>query len=98
MLDVHHRWNASYKPLVIGFILSLLLTVGAYIMTLYHVLTGWLLVVVLSGLALIQALTQLILFLHLGIEPKPRWNLMMFFFMVLVIIVVIGGSLLVIYK
>lgn len=53
-----------------------------------HVLTGW-----VVGLAIIQALVQVVCYFHLGFEGKPHWNLIMFLFTILVIIVVVGGSL-----
>lgn len=92
-IDRHHGWYVSYKPLMIGFVLSIMLTVAAFrIVTRYH-LSSSLLTATLFSLGAVQAIIQLIFFLHLGIESKPHWNLITFLFMVLVIIVVIGGSL-----
>jgi len=34
----------------------------------------------------------LIFFLHLGIESKPRWNLLVFYFMVVVLAILLYGS------
>jgi cytochrome o ubiquinol oxidase operon protein cyoD len=47
----------------------------------------------LAGLAVGQLLVQLGLFLHMGSEPKPRWNLMATLFSLMVVIIVVGGSL-----
>ena len=93
MLDRHHGWNTSFKPLAIGFTLSVLLTVSAYrIVTRYH-LTHTHLIVTLFALCLVQALIQFIFFLHVGLESKPRWNVITLLFAVLVIVIVIGGSM-----
>ena len=93
MIDPHHGWNVSYKPQFVGFTFSLILMLSAYrIVTYYHLTNHWL-VFTIFALALIQAVIQLIFFLHLGLESKPRWNLITFLFMVLVIVVIIGGSL-----
>lgn len=43
--------------------------------------------------ALLQLLIQLFLFLHLGDEKGPRWNVYSFLFMTLVVIIVVAGSL-----
>ncbi len=93
MIDQHHGWYKSYKPLAIGYTLSLLLVVAAYrFLTRYH-LTHTHLVVTLFAFCIIQAIIQLVFFLHLGIESKPRWNLMTFLFAVIVIVIVVGGSM-----
>ena len=94
MIDRHHGWNVSFKPLVIGLILSLIFSVAAYrIVTHYH-LPHDVLTFTIVGLGTLQAIIQLVFFLHLGLESdRPRWNLMMFLFGVLVMFLVIGGSL-----
>jgi len=92
--------NATLKSYVAGFGLSILLTLGAYFLANAHVQSGhlWpsshqLLVAWLVGLALVQFVVQLIFFLHLGRETKPRWNLLVFGFMGLVVAILVFGSL-----
>jgi cytochrome o ubiquinol oxidase operon protein cyoD len=93
MIDQHHGWNASLKPSIIGFILSLILIVAGYrFVTLEH-LSGWPLTLTIFGFGTVQALVQLVFFLHLGMESKPHWNTIGFVFMAIVMVVVIGGSL-----
>ena len=93
MIDRHHGWNKSYKPLTLGYILSLLLTFASYrIVTKLH-LTSTELTLTVFGFAILQGLIQLVFFLHLGVESKPYWNLITFLFMVLIIVIVVGGSL-----
>lgn len=92
MLDNTHPWNQSFKPLIWGFILSLLLTIASYLLAGSFFLRSPLKFVILS-LGFFQALIQIFLYLQLGNERKPRWNLMMFLFTVLVCIILIGGSL-----
>jgi cytochrome o ubiquinol oxidase subunit IV len=93
MIDTHHGWNFSHKPQYIGFVMSVLLTVAIYRITINHELRDSLLTWTIVGFAFLQALIQLIFFLHLGLESKPRWSLITFFFTILVILIVIGGSL-----
>jgi cytochrome o ubiquinol oxidase operon protein cyoD len=97
-MDIQHQWKTSLIPLVFGFLLSIALTLTAYFIVVEHFFSGTLLLFLILGLGCVQALVQLVSFLHLGIESKPRWNLMIFLFMVLVIIVVIGGSLWIMYN
>lgn len=93
MIDAHHGWNVSFKPLVLGFIFSFILVLSSYRIVAHYHLSCGMLTFTLVGLAVLQALIQLIFFLHLGLESKPRWNLMMFFFTLLLMVILVGGSL-----
>lgn len=93
MIDKYHSWNISYKPPVIGFILSLVLLVAAYRFEVHHHLQGSALIFAIFGFAILQALIQFVFFLFLGLESKPRENTIIFLFMVLVIIIIVGGSI-----
>ncbi len=97
MIDSHHGWNFNVKPLIIGFLLSLVLTLAAYYTVVFHAVSGKALQCLIMGLGGVQALIQLVLFLHLGMESKPRWTVTSFLFMVLVILIVVGGSLWIMY-
>ena len=84
---------------VIGFLLSLLLTLAAYILVYRHVhslhyeYSHAFLRMSIASLAIAQLLVQLIFFLHLGRESKPRWNLLVFGFALSVVVIVVFGSL-----
>lgn len=85
----------NVKNLVIGFILSLMLTIAAYLAVTNagDGLSNRTLICMIVGLALTQLLVQLLFFLHLGREEKPRLNLIVFAFMLVVVGIVAGGSL-----
>lgn len=93
MIDPSHEWNVNFKPVVIGFLVSIFLILSVFFLTIKTDIRGGALLVVVLGLGIVQAAIQLVFFFHLGLEPKPRWNLMTFFFMVMVIILIIGGSM-----
>lgn len=93
MIDKNHGWNASFKPLFLGFILSLVLVVAMYRIADRTHLTGDLFTITIFGLAIGQALLQLFFFMHVGMETKPHWVSITFIFTVLVIFIVIGGSI-----
>lgn len=97
MMDVTHRWNRSFKPLIAGLIISLVLIFAAWLPVSTQAFSHWILTPVVIVLGFFQMLLQCFLFLNLGIESKPRWNTMMFFFMSLVVIIVIGGSMWIMY-
>ena len=51
----------------------------------------------LVALAVAQLFVQLICFLHLDEEGKPRWNFITFLFTAFVVIVLVGGSIWIMY-
>ncbi len=85
--------HVTVKTYVIGFILSLLLTFSAYLFVLKNVFASALIFYSIIGFGTLQAFIQLIAFLHLGKEAKPRWNLLIFLFMLLVTAIIVTGSL-----
>lgn len=89
----HEPEHATYKSYSVGFILCVLLTLAAYFAVDQHLLSGMALIAAIFGLGLVQALVQLILFLHLDKEEGPRWNLMIFFCMFSVLLIIVIGTL-----
>lgn len=98
MIDMHHGWNTKVWPVLIGFILSLLCTVLAYLLVRQGFFNSMTRVALVIGLGFVQTCAQLVFFFHLGAEEKPRWNIMMFGFMLLVVFLVIGGSIWIMYN
>ncbi|HAB98272.1 MAG TPA: cytochrome o ubiquinol oxidase subunit IV [Parachlamydiales bacterium] len=99
-LDKHHfdepPQSVEYgtaRSYALGFFLSALLVLAAYFVTSERLLSGLALGLVVSALGLAQAILQLVLFLNLFREAKPRWNILVFFFMVLVVLILVLGSL-----
>jgi len=96
--SVKEHGHGTIKNYVIGFILSIILTMIAYFIVAERLLNNFVLDVTISIIALAQVLCQLLFFLHLGDEPKPRWNLHAFFFMLLVVVIIVGGTLWIMYN
>lgn len=88
-----HEHHGSIKSYIIGFLLSIILTLAAYFIVVEHIFENLVLDITISLIALAQVVCQLLFFLHLGNEPKPRWNLLAFYFMVLVVVIIVGGTL-----
>jgi cytochrome o ubiquinol oxidase operon protein cyoD len=76
---------------VIGFILSVSLTLLAYWVVTTGLVTGVITLIIL-GLAGVQLLVQLIFFLHLGREDRPHWNLVFLLSCAGIIMIVVIGS------
>jgi cytochrome o ubiquinol oxidase operon protein cyoD len=89
----HDSSHGSVKSYTIGFILSVLLTLVAYIIAAKQAVSGWSLIYVLLALAIVQLFVQLVFFLHLNGQSKSRWNLVVLTFAAMVVLIVVGGSL-----
>jgi cytochrome o ubiquinol oxidase operon protein cyoD len=89
----HDSAHGSVMSYSVGFGLSLALTLVAYISVTQDIASGWALIFILTGLALVQLLVQLLFFLHLGRESKPRWNFQVMLFAAGVVLIVVFGSL-----
>lgn len=85
--------KVSYGTYTAGYVLSVLWTLLAYVIVAGHILSGTWAIAAVVALAVVQLVTQLIFFLHLGQEGKPRWNLAAFLFTVLTVFVIVAGSL-----
>lgn len=93
LISQHDNDHGNLRLYVTGFVLSISLTLAAYLMVVNQTLSKWQLVFAIATLAFIQFLVQLVFFLHLGRELKPRWKLGVFLFMVLIVLIVVIGSL-----
>lgn len=87
--------NQSYgiRAYVTGFILSVALTLTAYFFVVEEKFAAKTLLISIAGLAVVQLIVQLVFFLHLGRESKPRFNLLMLIFAAGVVFIVVFGSL-----
>ena len=89
----HEAGHGSLRSYLVGFVLSLALTLTAYFLVVDHVLSGAALLAAILVLAITQLVVQLIFFLHLARESHPRWNLTVFGFMLVVLVILVFGSL-----
>ena len=91
--ETKKEWHGTLTSYIIGFVISLLLTCISFYLVATRALTDKVLIYTIIGLALAQALFQLLFFLHVGQEAKPRWETIIFYFTVLVILIIALGSL-----
>ena len=81
---MNNSHKTTFATHVIGFLLSIILTITAYLFAVNHItsfhelFSHEFLIAIFMGLAFVQLLVQLLFFLHLGQESKPRWNLVFF--------------------
>lgn len=83
----------TYLPYIIGFVVSLLLTIQAYVLVVNELLEGGALLFGIGILAMVQVFVQLIFFLHMSEEHRPRWRSMTLWFMLLVAFIIVAGSI-----
>jgi cytochrome o ubiquinol oxidase operon protein cyoD len=88
--------HGSLRSYVIGFILSLIFTLAAFVAVTHHAGAMWVVAAIIV-LAFLQLLTQLIFFLHLARESKPYFNLYILIFFLVGVGIVVGGSLWIMY-
>lgn len=89
----NHEGEYTLRAYTTGFVLSVAITLAAYFSVVNHKFTGNALLYWIAWLALIQFFVQMIFFLHLGRENRPRWKLVVFWFMTLVVGILVVGSL-----
>lgn len=82
----------------VGFGLSLLFTLLAFALAGLHWLHGRLLIAGLLALAVIQFMVQIMFFLHLGHESKPRWRQLLLGLMVFFVLILVIGSVWIMYN
>lgn len=89
----------SKKTYVIGFALSVILTLIAFGLVHTHLAhhhefpSDNFVVVSLLSLAVVQLFVQMVFFLHIRRGDKPRWNVWAFAFAVTVVMILVIGSM-----
>lgn len=85
--------QGDFQSYIVGLGVSIVLMLGAYFVVVKSLFSFPVAVGVLVGLGLISAVTQMLLFMHLGGEERPHWNWLVFGFMVVILCVIVIGSL-----
>ncbi|MFE6078599.1 cytochrome o ubiquinol oxidase subunit IV [Paenibacillus sp. NPDC057886] len=88
-----HEQHGSLKSYVIGFILSIVLTIIPLVVVLNDMMgrTGTVAVVLVT--AAFQFVVQLFFFMHIRETEKPRWNVMALIFGLLMMLTIVIGSI-----
>jgi cytochrome o ubiquinol oxidase operon protein cyoD len=88
-----HESPARVISYIVGFVLSVVSTLLAYLLVVNHVWPMSMLIIIIAVLAVVQLVVQLIFFLHLGDEKGPRWKLVTIVFAIIVVGILVVGSL-----
>ncbi|WP_114238498.1 cytochrome o ubiquinol oxidase subunit IV [Dyella sp. C9] len=96
--DAAHADHGSAKSYLVGFALSVLLTLASFGVVMSGMVPHELMMpgIVLFGVA--QLVVQLVCFLHMGTSPSQRSNLAIMLFTLLILAIVVVGSLWVLHN
>jgi cytochrome o ubiquinol oxidase operon protein cyoD len=88
----HADNHGSVKSYLVGFVLSVILTVIPFGLVMQGNLTRGATLVTIFVFAIVQVLVHLKYFLHLDFSTEGRWNSLSFIFTAMVIVMLVGLS------
>jgi cytochrome o ubiquinol oxidase subunit IV len=91
--DTEIAHEGSVKEYLVGFFLSVLLTVIPFALVTMQTLPVLYLMLIIGGCAVGQLMVQAIFFLHLDLSDKYIWNTISFGFIVITVLILTIGSL-----
>ena len=97
-IDPAPEKHGTLAQYTVGFVLSVVATLIPYWLVVESVVTGGALIVLLFAFAVAQLFIQLLFFLHLGSELRPRWKLIALLFAILIVLIVVIGSIWIMYN
>ncbi|MDP4098037.1 cytochrome o ubiquinol oxidase subunit IV [Paenibacillus sp. P96] len=88
-----HEDHGSVKSYVIGFILSIVLTIIPLVVVLNDMMgrTGTMVIILIT--AVLQFVVQLFFFMHIREGKGPRWNVMTLILGIVILLTIVGGSI-----
>lgn len=92
-MNLKEQISAKTKPYWIGFVLSILCTVFAYLLTYQDPSRQTYYMVIVAILGLLQCFFQMHYFFQIGQSEDKEINLWMFFLMIFVAVAIILGSI-----
>ncbi|MBD0383062.1 cytochrome o ubiquinol oxidase subunit IV [Paenibacillus sedimenti] len=88
-----HVSHGSLKSYIIGFVLSIVLTIIPLVVVMNHMLgkIGTLILILL--MAVLQFVVQLFFFMHVKEGENARWNIMALIFGLVILVTIVAGSI-----
>ncbi|GAA4719781.1 cytochrome o ubiquinol oxidase subunit IV [Brevibacillus fulvus] len=88
-----HEAHGSVKAYVIGFLLSIVLTIIPLLLVLNHMLSkGWLVFAIML-MAVLQFIIQLVFFMHIREGEGPKYNVMALILGIVIVFTIVAGSM-----
>ncbi|MDD3265688.1 MAG: cytochrome o ubiquinol oxidase subunit IV [Burkholderiales bacterium] len=89
----HDSSHGSVKSYIVGFILSIILTVIPYYLVVHHAMDFDNLVLTVMAIAVLQLLVQVVYFLHLSFKGEEYSKTLSFIFTILVVLILVIGTI-----
>ncbi|WP_282937033.1 cytochrome o ubiquinol oxidase subunit IV [Paenibacillus sp. RC67] len=91
--DTHSGSHGSLKSYVIGFFLSIVLTIIPLVVILNHMFSEGARIVIILAMAILQFAVQLVFFMHLKEGENARWNMMALTLGLIILLTIVAGSI-----
>ncbi|GEB30479.1 MULTISPECIES: cytochrome o ubiquinol oxidase subunit IV [Brevibacillus] len=88
-----HQDHGSLKSYVIGFVLSIVLTIIPLVLVMNQMLEKTALVITILVMAILQFVVQLFFFMHIREGEKPRYNVQTLILGLVIVFTIIAGSI-----
>ncbi|CAM3506559.1 cytochrome o ubiquinol oxidase subunit IV [Paenibacillus lupini] len=88
-----HESHGSLKSYVIGFVLSIVLTILPIVVVMNDMMDKTPTIIFILIMAVLQFVIQLFFFMHLREDKKPRYNVMALIFGLVILVTIIAGSI-----
>jgi len=89
--------QGTFQSYLLGFAACLILTLAAYFVASGHLFSKMNLDLAIAAITALQGCLFLFVYLELGQERKPRWNMTVFLFMIGVAALILVGSIWIMY-
>ena len=96
--EAHLDGHGSLKSYIIGFILSIILTLIPYYIVTTHAMSVTLTYAMVLLFAVLQFIIQVVFFLHVSEGQDSKWNIMALVFTIVVLLILIFGSMWIMYN
>lgn len=89
----HHASHGSMKTYVIGFLLSIVLTIIPLVIVMNGMLDKTAATIVILVMAVLQFAVQLFFFMHVKEGENAHWNMMALILGIVILLTIVAGSI-----
>lgn len=89
----HAESHGSLKSYVIGFILSIVLTIIPLVLVMNPLFSKTGTIIAIMIMAVLQFVIQLFFFMHIREGEKPRWNVQTLVLGLVIVLTIVAGSI-----
>ncbi|UFJ40732.1 cytochrome o ubiquinol oxidase subunit IV [Brevibacillus humidisoli] len=91
--DHEHKGHGSFTAYVVGFLLSIVLTIIPLVVVLNDMLHRTGTIVLILAAAVLQFAVQLVFFMHLKEGENAKWNIMALILGLIILLTIVAGSI-----